>query len=231
MSLRRPTPRRGGGGRGPSPLLIFMIAVALVFGGFYLLQGAQTFIRTGGLGVQEATQRAMIISTATQDRVTRMATQPRTPVPTFTPIPECQDFRVSVPNAVVRNAPHSGGAIVTGLPQGSLVCVIAREPGSEWYLIDRNPQTRRIDAAYMHETVIEAVNPTLTPSRTPTPLPTITEIPTETPTITPTPPPTDTPDPRPTATEDPALPLGAPAITPTPSPTPNLPTAVPMQDA
>ncbi len=199
------------GSAGPPAWLIFIIAVALVFGAYYLWTGFQNYLRTGGLGVVEATERANLIATSTADR---MASVPSlTPRPSFTPVPECQNFIVSVPSAIVREAPTSNGAIVTSLSQGTTVCVLGQDEGSEWYTIDNNPETRRLELAYMHETVIEAVNPTPTITRTPTPLPTVTTLPSLTPSITPSPAPTatidpdatDTPSPTPTPTETPTL--------------------------
>ena len=38
---------------GPPALLAFLLAAALVFGVYYIWQGVQTFLRTGGLGVVE----------------------------------------------------------------------------------------------------------------------------------------------------------------------------------
>lgn len=188
MSLRSTSGRRGGG---PPAWLVFLVAVALVFGAFYLYQGAQNFLRTGGLGVEEATARAQIIDTATAEEITTIATRSGvTPRPTFTEVPECSEFRVNVPNAIVRESPSENGRLLDGLNQGETVCVLGREEGSEWYSIDQNPETRRVELAFMHETVIEAVNPTLTASMTSTPLPTVTAAPTETPSITP--PATDT---------------------------------------
>lgn len=183
MSLRSRPKRQGGG---PPAWLVFLVAVALVFGAFYLYQGAQNFLRTGGLGVEEATARAQVVSSATAEQSTSIATRAvTTPRPTFTPVPECSEFRVSVPNAIVRESPSENGRLITGLNQGTTVCVLGREEGSEWYSIDENPDTRRVELAYMHETVIEAVNPTPTPSITSSPLPTVTPAPTETPSNTP----------------------------------------------
>lgn len=157
---------RGGRSRSPAPIA-FLVAVAFVFGGYYLLQGFQTFLRTGGLGVDEATQQAQLIGTATAARVTRAPLQSAMTLrPTATPPPECQDFRVSVPAGIVREGPASNAPVLTQLTQGTLVCVLGRETNSEWYTLDLNTSTRRIDLAYMHETVIEAVNPTPTPTRT-----------------------------------------------------------------
>jgi hypothetical protein len=208
---------------GPPAVLVFLLAGALVFGIYYIWQGAQTFLRTGGLGVVEATARAQDVSTATAQIVTRMATIPATLLPTATDIPPCQEFRVSVPAGIVREGASTSSAVVTQFRQNEIVCVMGKDAGSEWYTIDLNPSTRRLELAYMHETIIEAVNPTLTPSITPTPSntvsppPTVTLVPTERPTRTSTPIPTPTRDPRDTDTPFPTA-----TLTPTPSDTPQL---------
>ncbi len=226
MVRRTPPPRPPAARRrddGIPPWMLFLIVTALVFGAFYLWQGAQNFIRTGGLGVEEATRRAEIISTATTERLaTRPATRAvTTPLAAATAIPDCTEFRVIVPNAIVRQLPSTNSPIVTGLVEGTGVCVLGQDEGSEWYTVDGNPDTRRREIAYMHETVIEAVNPTPTATITPTPLPTVTPLPTNTATLSPTPPPTDTPGRAPSRT---------PSSTPsaTPSATETLP---PLQNA
>jgi hypothetical protein len=169
--------RRGGGG--PPAWLIFIIAIALVFGIYYLIRGAQTFVRTGGVGADEATRQAetaegqIVFSTPTTSGSMSI-------LPTWTPQIECTDFRVSVPNAIVRDQPNPSGTIITGYDQGTIVCVVRREPpDGEWYLIDLDPETRRLNEAYMNQEVIEPVNPSPTPSRTVTPLPTVTLAPTQ----------------------------------------------------
>lgn len=214
MSLGRRPPRMSRRGRdGPPPWLIFLVGIALVFGGYYLWLGAQNFLRTGGKGVVEATERAVIVSTATAESFipTRLPTSPFTP----TPVPECQQFVVNVPNARVRQSPSENSATVDSLFQNQEVCVLGRAaPDSEWYVIDQNPSTRRLELAYMHESVLEAVNPTLTPSRTSTPLPTVTATPS--PTLTPV---TPTTTPRPTDTPNPATPdTLTPSLTPSSTP-------------
>lgn len=207
---RRPDRRYGGGKGGPPPWLIFLLGVALVFGLYYLWLGVRDFMETGGLGIVEATERAVIVETATAAVAPDLQRNSVTPRPSNTPIPECADFIVSVPSAIVRAQPSTSAPIVDSFPQGTIVCVISRAPESEWYLIDSNPETRRLNAAYMHESVIEAVNPTPTPSNTFTPNPTVTPLPTNSPTTSPSPAPTATRDPRITDTPTPTL---------TPSPT------------
>lgn len=212
----RPSSRPRSGG-GPPAWFVFLIGVALVFGLYYLAQGVQNFIRTGGQGVIESTQQAVLVATATADRVTRFQSAAETtPIPSRTPVPECQSFIVSVPNAIIRDAPTSNGGLVGSLNEGEEVCVLGREPETDWYVIDRTPGTRRLDIAYMHDTVIRAVNPTPTPSRTPTPLATVTPLPSDTPTRTPTPAPT-----VPTATPE-HVESATPVDTETPTPTPTV---------
>lgn len=228
MGFRRtPPPRRGDG---LPAWMVFLIGAAIVFGGFYLWQGAQNFIRTGGLGVTEATQRALIIASATQQEILatpRATRDSNTPIgglpPTSTPIPDCQEFTVIVPNAVVRELPSTNAAVIDGLVQGTGVCVLGRDGDSEWYVVDGNPDTRRRELAYMHESVIEAVFPTPTPTQTFTPSSTFTIAPTLTPTATETLEPTETLDPNMTPTR-------RPTRTPTPTPEPTL-TLPPLQSA
>lgn len=209
MSLGR-NPRHSRGSGGPPAWFIFIVGVAIVFGIYYVWLGVQNFLRTGGRGIAETTQQAQVITTATA-RVRPTANL--NILPTFTPVPTCLDFVVSVPNAIVREAPSPNGAIVTSYSQNETVCVLGRpQPDSEWYTIDMNPRTRRLETAYMHESVIQALYPTPTPTRTPTPAPTLTSPPTPTASITPSPRPTETLDPDvtdtppPTATPSPTLP-------------------------
>lgn len=181
---------RARSGGGVPPWLVFAVGVAIVFGFFYVMQGAQSFIRTGGVGREEATRRALATdnaptSTAGRATLPGLSGNAAAPLLSPTPMPTCTDFRVIVPNAIVRDAPTPNAAVVTGFNQGSIVCVLFQEPGTEWYAIDRNTQTRRHELAYMHQSVIEAVSPTMTPSMTMTPLPTVTPLPSEPPTRTP----------------------------------------------
>jgi hypothetical protein len=204
----RPPPRRGSNGT-PS-WVIFLLGAALVFGLYYLGVGVRDYFQTGGLGVVESTQRADIVSSATAIQV-QVQARSATPIPTFTPLPTCTEFVVIVPNAIVREQPTTTGTIVTQWRLGTSVCVLGRaSQNSEWYLVDGNPTTRRFDEAYMREDVIEAANPTPTPSITFTPPPTIT--PTFTPTVTSTPLPAPTETPNPDATD-------TPTNTPTPTAT------------
>ncbi len=209
---RRPAPERGGSGL--PPWLVFVLAIALVFGGYYMYLGARDFIETGGLGMDEATERAQIISTATArsqpTRGTTVNVFGYTPPPTETPIPPCEEFIVSVATAIVRNAPTLRGEVVGTLVEGEIVCVVGMEPNTDWYIIDSNPLTRRLEAVYMRNDLIEPRNPTLTPSSTYTPAPSVTPMPSLTPSITVSPTLSPTRDPRASDTPTPTF---------TPSPT------------
>ncbi len=192
--------------------LVFLLAVAVVFGVYYLWRGFQNYLASGGLGVIETTTQAEEVASATAAQIIESRPTAR---PTFTPIPDCTPFVVSVPSAIVREAPSTSAPLVTSWEEGTEVCVIGRAPeNAEWYIVDRNPRTRLIEFAYMHESILEAVNPTLTPSRTFTPLPTVTAMPTLEPTRSPTPVPTATIDPNATDTPTPSR-TPTPTITPT----------------
>lgn len=183
--------------------LVFLMGMAIVFGGYYLWQGVADFIASGGLGVAEATQRVTVLDTATAEQIQAQIDR-LTPRATWTPMPECIDFVVIVPTALVRELPSTASAVLDALPEGEIVCVIGQDPtDSEWYIIDRNPRTtRRIEPGYMFYNIIDALNPTPTPSDTFTPAPTVTPAPA---TPTPTPTVTDTPDPNATHTPVPTL--------------------------
>ena len=158
-----------------------LIAAALVFAGWYLWQGLQTYLRSGGLGVQEAVQQAEQQASATVIRALTSAVV-FAPPPTRTPVPECQSFVVVVKEAIVRTEPSREARIKRALFEGDEVCVIA--PAStdpNWLLVDEEPRSRRIESVYMHRSLIRAVNPTATPVATPTPLSTITPKPSDTP--------------------------------------------------
>lgn len=172
------------------PWLIFLIAIALVFGLYYLWLGTRDFLSTGGLGIEQATQQAVAQSTSTaRAQPTRDANAPVfgiTPIPSATELPPCTEFTVIVESGIVRGQPTTRGNIVAQLTRGDMVCVVGQVEASEWYIIDTNPLTRRLDEAYMRNDVIEAANPTLTPSETLTPAPSVTAMPTLTPSASPT---------------------------------------------
>lgn len=203
MSYRRGSGYRPKGGGFP-PWLVFLVAVALVFGVYYVWSGFQGFLRAGGLGITEATQRAQIIISATLNRAATItqAAPEVTIRPSPTVLPACEDFEVVPSVAIIRERPSVNSAIVQQIPLGTIVCVIGRAdpPNQDWYLIDTQPRTRRLDAGYMRADLLYPLNPTLTPSRTVPPPPTVTPLPatqTHTPTATPeasaTPHPTFTP--------------------------------------
>lgn len=176
---------RYGGRSGPPSWFVILLGIAIVFGLYYLWAGLRNFMSTG-VTVVESTQQAIERHTATAVRIQEIAVNAPSPLPTFTPIPPCQDFAVGVREAIVREAPDTGSRILGALKQGATVCVIAALPNTEWYLIDDNPLTRRIDKVYMHRDIVYALHPTPTATITPTPLPTATATLTFTPRARPT---------------------------------------------
>jgi hypothetical protein len=160
-----------------------------------------------------------VIATATAERQLQRATSAITPGPSPTPIPECEDFIVTAGSARVREAPNTEANTITSFASGDVVCVLGRDPDSEWYTVDAEPSEFRRQLAYMHESVIQPMNPTPRPTTTPTSLPTVT--PTSTYTASPTLPPSPTSPladilstarpatatPLPTLTDEPAAPV------------------------
>ena len=196
---------------GPPSWFVILLGVAIVFGLYYLWTGLRNYMSTG-LTVAESTQQAIVRTTATAVRILEFEINAPTPLPSFTPIPPCQDFAVGVREAIVRSEPSTDSRILDALKEGATVCVIAALPNLDWYLIDENPLTRRIDKVYMHRDIIYALNPTHTPTNTLTP--TATSTPTQ----------TFTPARRPTARPTPAsLRTRVPPATATVSPTPRPP--------
>ncbi len=198
-------------GNGPPAWFIFLLAVAFIFGLYYLLAGFQNYLTTGGLSVAEATEMSAFDVTSTAVRDSALLAELPTRRPTSTPKPPCQEFEVIVSSAIVRREPTTNSPMAGVLEEGSVVCVLERAAGTDWYLIDRDAITRRIETGYMRQDLIRALNPTPTPSNTPIPPPTITTTYTPSPTRTPTPGPTNTPDPNSTPTL---------TLTPTPTVTP-----------
>ncbi|MBC7869219.1 MAG: SH3 domain-containing protein [Chitinophagaceae bacterium] len=203
---------------GPPAWLVFVLGIAVVFGIYYLWSGVRDYVSTGGLSEEGATARALVDEPTAEQR-TQQADFDNfgfTAMPTATEIPACINFEVAVPSAIVRAEASTNAAILDSLSQGEIVCVISLEADGAWYLIDRNPRTRRIETGYMSETIIEAVDPTPTPTRTLTPAPTVTDVPTFTP--------SQTAAPQPTPTRD-------PGVSDTPTPTPSLTPTAPIQSA
>lgn len=168
---------------GPPSWFVILVGIAIVFGVYYMWLGLRSFMASG-VSVSESTQQANEQSTATAARIEEIVQHAPTPLPSFTPVPPCQEFIVRVPIAIVRAEPSTSSRIVSSLREGEAVCVITMMPDSEWYLIDENMLTRRIERVYMHRDIVRALNPT--------PKPTATTIPSATPSPTETAPPTPT---------------------------------------
>ncbi|GAB4408127.1 MAG: hypothetical protein Kow00106_01180 [Anaerolineae bacterium] len=199
---------------GPSPLLVVLLAALLVLGCYYTWRGVLDFLEDRGDITAPATREA--VASATAQAVT-VQPLPTLYIPaTFTPLPPCQWFRVRVERAVYRECPSTDNTqcpIREVVTYGTELCTYGRSPDNpEWYVIDLNPQGAFRDTVFMHESVLEAVNPTPTPSPTFTPLPTVTPLPSNTPGPTLSPVPTDTASP----VEATATPEAAAGPSPTP---------------
>lgn len=203
---------------GPPAWLVFVLGIAVVFGIYYLWSGVRDYLSVGGLSEEGATALALTNAPTAEQQAQQgnFDNFGSTALPTATEIPACINFEVSVPSAIVRAESSTNAAILDSLSQGEIVCVISLEADGEWYLVDLNPRTRRIETGYMSEAIIEAVDPTPTPTRTLTAAPSVTDVPTFTPSSTVAPQPTPTRDPQ---------------VSDTPTPTPSLTPTAPIQSA
>ncbi len=156
--------------RRPPMLLLLLVAFTLVFAAFFSLQGLRNLSTGLDPASAAATQQAQreITAIAEQNRA-RFETQ--TARPTATAIPPCQEFTIRTAMANIRAEPDIDGERLDRLPEGTTICVIqAASANSEWHLIDRNPNTRRIEIGYMHQSVLRAANPTPRPTASATPI-------------------------------------------------------------
>lgn len=176
-------------------MLIMVVGALLVFGGYYVWMGFLDFMEDSGNITAPVTRQAFATATAASRPIFPTAFVPPA---TYTALPPCITFRVNVERAVYRECPSQDNRecpIRDVAPYGTEFCVYARAPGNpEWYIVELNPGGAYRDTVYMHESVIEPVNPTPTPSMTFTPLPTISPTPSFTPSPTVITTPTDTPD-------------------------------------
>jgi len=160
-----------------------LIGIAIVFGGFRIWQEMQAFFRSGGLPASVVTQQARTTSSpAPADIVS-------TRFPTATLLPPCEMYLVNADSVNVRSQPSTLAQVIEIISNETEVCVLSRD--GEWYLVDRDTRTRRLEEGYIFVPLLRSLNPTSTPL--PTSLPAATITLTFTPTITLTPRATNTP--------------------------------------
>jgi hypothetical protein len=194
--------------------LAVIVALLLVFGGYYIWRGLMAFFESSGDITAPATYAAFANQTATVDAQTEVPTLDFTQPLNITTTPQrvCQDFRVKPVRARVRECPKETCGTITMPSQGMKICVFGvASDDPEWYEVNLKPDDPIPQIGYMHNSVLDPMNPTKRPTNTFTPLPTVTDVPSATPTRTPTPLPTKTPNPAAPATW---------TLTPTPTPVP-----------
>ena len=202
---------------GPSPLIVILVGALFVFGGYYIWTGFLSFLEDEGNITAQVTREAQASVTAQAAPAVQLPTlyMPAT----FTPLPPCQWFEVSVDRAVYRDCPSTDNIqcpIRDVVTYGTQLCIYARAPGNpEWYVVELNPGGAFRDTVFIHESVVEAINPTPTITVTFTPLPTVSPVPSNTPGPTSPASPTLTPSETPTLTPEPRS-----SSTPVPMPTP-----------
>jgi hypothetical protein len=170
---------------GPSTPLVIVTAIACVLV-CVLFWVASLRVLGGALG-----------GAATQTRIVEdvLASNPTFDMgPSLTPIPVCEQFSVNVDRTVLRICPDQECEARQLVTYGQELCVYGHALPQEqypdavqWFEVDINSSGAFRELVYVHEDVVQAMNPTPTPTRTFTPLPTITQTPTLRQTVTPTP--------------------------------------------
>lgn len=166
----------------PSPLLIGLIGLALVFGGYLLWTGFLDWLDEGSANVRSEEATVAARSTSTSDAFRNQPTLVL--YPTSTPIPACEYFTVRGPQAAfVRECPDTSCSDIGYVEANETVCVIGRARSDEfpnadeWFEILLEPDAFLPEVSYMNEITLRAVNPTATVTPTFEPLPTITPLP------------------------------------------------------
>ena len=201
---------------GASPLLVILVGAMVVFGGYFVWMGFLDFLEDQGDITAQSTRDVSASATA------MAAPQVVLPSPflpaSFTPLPPCEWYTVRVERAVYRECPSQDNnecPIRNTVEFGTEFCVYSRVPGNpEWFIVELNPNGSYRDTVFMHESVLDPVNPTRTPAPTVTPGPTIAPSPTSTPaptlppspTVEPSQPPDVSLTPTPTLTPSPTMP-------------------------
>lgn len=173
--------RRSGGA---PAWFVFLIGLAVVFGAFRIWTGVQGFFADGGGSFPTTTPNSEVRATAAANETNQPVA---TRFPTNTPQPTCQTFvvRAGAGTINVRRQATTLGVVEQTITEGTAVCVLALE--GDWYRVDMDVNTRRIEEGFIFAELLDAQNPTPTPSDTALPAPTITLTPTVTPSYTPTP--------------------------------------------
>lgn len=169
-------------GDSPGPVLITLIAVALVFGSYLLWTGFTAWLDEGAAETRarEATEQSQI--TATFETFQELPTLVL--FPTNTPIPPCEYFTVRGPQAAfVRECPSTTCDDVSFVEANEVVCVVGigrteDYPNvTDWYAVLLEPDDFLPEVYYMAALTLRSNNPTPRPTNTLPPLPTVTPIP------------------------------------------------------
>lgn len=198
-----------------SSCFAIVAGIVVVFGAFFVWRAFLVWFSFSAVtpdpAVQATALQQSLDKTATMAMFLGIADITPTVGPTFTPQKICQQFKVSVIRARIRECPKETCNTISLIEQGTQICVYSLAPNAtDWYVIDINPGGAE-ELGYMSKSVLVPMNPTPRPSPT-LKLATVTPVPTQIPTLTSTAPPTNTPD-----TSISIPPTSIPSETPTPT--------------
>ena len=158
--------------------LIISGGLLLAFAGWYVWRGAMTFLNTQGDILAPVTSTASYF-------MTDQGTSPLGTLNIFAtvimkPTRVCQDFKVKVVRARIRECPKDTCNTIDLPAQGATICVYGPVPNAtDWYEINVNPDDPIPMPGYMHQSVLAPPKPTARPTAT-------LKLPTVTPGLTPT---------------------------------------------
>jgi hypothetical protein len=158
-----------------------LIGILVLSGGYYVLRGFANFVESGGTGILATPTNVALfeLTHSSSDAINTLDFLNSTSA-TAKPARICQDFKVKVAKARIRQCPSETCDTVEFSDLGSIICVYGAAPdATDWYEINADPKDPVIEISYMHKSVLVPANPTSTPKPTLN-LPTVTALPTNT---------------------------------------------------
>ncbi len=173
-----------------------IVAVLFVFGGYFIWRGFLSWADANFSFTAPSPAAPSISNSAkTVTAQTNVIAQTMTFAARPSPTSSCQQFRVKVLRARVRECPKDTCNTIALPEQGAVFCVYRLAPQTtDWYEVNLKPDDPIGELGYMSVSVLSPVNPTPRPSPTLN-LATVTLVPTPSPSPSFAPPATNTRNP------------------------------------
>src|SRR5450432_2377740 len=149
---------------------VVITGVLLVFGGYFIWRG---FLFWADANFSFTPPTATISSDSNSSAANKSGTKftildlTKTVAVTASPTPSCQQFRVKVLRARVRECAKDTCNTISLPEQGAVFCVLRVAPdATDWYVVNLKPDDPIGQIGYMSSSVLVPVNPTPKPSPT-----------------------------------------------------------------